>query len=190
MSGDPTLDVSVFDGVLRDRTDDPAAAVEAFTHSGGTAAMWCASAVLVVALALVRRRGDAVLVGGAMFTGLVLMSALKRLWRRERPPIPERLVDVDSYSFPSGHAMMTAIFAVTVGFVVVTSVGPRVLEATLAALLVVFTLGIGLSRVYLAAHWATDVAAGWLFGVVWGAVWIVARRSAWRVAWPRRHRPR
>jgi len=47
----------------------------------------------------------------------------------------------------------------------------------LVFLLVLYTLAVGLSRVYLAAHWMTDVLAGWAFGVLWAAFWILLTRT-------------
>ena len=76
-------------------------------------------------------------------------------------------------SFPSGHAMMTAILATALAVVVVRT-WPRGDRRRTAALVVLacYTLLVGLTRVYLAAHWVTDVVAGWVLGVVWAMLWV------------------
>ncbi len=40
------------------------------------------------------------------------------------------------------------------------------------AALATYTLAIGFSRVYLAAHWLTDVVVGWIFGITWAVLWV------------------
>jgi membrane-associated phospholipid phosphatase len=79
-------------------------------------------------------------------------------------------------SFPSGHALQSlstflALALVAVFFLPRGRAGLLVVAGVLAA-------GVGWSRVYLGVHWATDVAAGWLFAGVWVAIvlWLVVGR--------------
>ncbi|QNG22650.1 phosphatase PAP2 family protein [Rhodococcus triatomae] len=178
-----SVDLEVLDGAVHARSAWLVDAVTVFTHTGGTLAMWVASAVVVLALWIRARRADAVLVGAGMLGVLLVMSGLKRLFARERPPVPERLVDIDSYSFPSGHAMMTAAFVVLVAVVLARTPLPAPVLRVTWVLLALYTCAIGCSRLYLAAHWLTDVLAGWVFGVAWAmacvliARWVSARRQ-------------
>ncbi|MCQ4117977.1 phosphatase PAP2 family protein [Rhodococcus tibetensis] len=168
-----SVDHSVLDGAVVERPPWLIDLVTVITNSGGTVAAWIISLVLTATLLLQDRRRDALLVGGAMLSGWAVMSGLKLLFRRERPPLSERLVDISTYSFPSGHAMMTAILAGVVGTVVVRLVALPHVRAAALTVLAFYTLMVGLSRVYLAAHWITDVLAGWAFGGVWAAFWIL-----------------
>lgn len=82
---------------------------------------------------------------------------------------------VDVYSFPSGHATMSMV---VYGFAAVLSAGElpsrwRVFPYTMAALLIA---GIALSRIYLGAHWLSDVAGGLALGLVWVALLAIARQ--------------
>lgn len=164
------VDGAVLDEMLRVRTPWLTDVVTVVTHLGDTVVASAITLAVVAASAIRGRRADALLVGGAMVTGFVLMSALKLLFGRDRPPVPVRLADEATYSFPSGHATMSAILVCVVGAVVVRVVG-RVGPLVVAGL-AAWTLAIGLSRVYLAAHWFTDVVAGWVLGVLWAALWI------------------
>ncbi|NIL76734.1 phosphatase PAP2 family protein [Rhodococcus kyotonensis] len=155
----------------------------AITTLGNTVSMFVLSVVVCVALLVSKRVPDAIMVGGAMLTGWGAMSLGKLLWGRDRPPIPERLVEISTYSFPSGHAMMSAILATTVTALMWRSTVSWRRNPVVLVLPAVASLSIGFSRIYLGAHWTTDVLAGWVFGVLWGlaAVAITARsRSAVR----------
>jgi len=96
------------------------------------------------------------------------IGLLKNLYGRERPP--EALVEVTSGSFPSGHAIAGAVLAVgaVVAFV---PAGPE--RRNLEMLAAGFALLMSGSRLYLGAHYLTDVVAGVAFGAaaaVGGAV--------------------
>ncbi|GCE40411.1 phosphatase PAP2 family protein [Rhodococcus sp. USK10] len=172
-----SFDQSILDSAVEERTPWLIDVVTVITHSGGTVAAWIVSTVLTVALLLQDRRREAVLVAGAMLSGLAVMTALKNLFERQRPPLPDRLVEISSFSFPSGHAMMTAILAGVLVAVVLRDVLVRHVRITLVFLLVLYPLAVGLSRVYLGAHWMTDVLAGWAFGALWAAFWILLTRT-------------
>ncbi|MDF3312638.1 phosphatase PAP2 family protein [Rhodococcus sp. T2V] len=172
-----SFDQSILDSAVEERTPWLVDVVTVITHSGGTVAAWIVSTVLTVALLLQDRRREAVLVAGAMLSGLAVMTALKNLFERQRPPLPDRLVEISSFSFPSGHAMMTAILASVLVAVVLRDVLVRRVRITLVFLLVLYPLAVGLSRVYLGAHWMTDVLAGWAFGALWAAFWILLTRT-------------
>ncbi|MFC7448119.1 phosphatase PAP2 family protein [Rhodococcus daqingensis] len=178
------IDQSVLDSVLDIRTPWLTDVVTVITNLGGTVASWVITSVIVLALLARRHRAEALLVGGAMFTGQLVMSLLKLAFGRARPPEPERLVVEVTHSFPSGHAMMSSILVCVVGAVIVRLAGSpawsrrsapdRWRTPMLFAGLALWTLAIGLSRVYLGAHWLTDVIAGWLFGAAWAGLWIWA----------------
>jgi undecaprenyl-diphosphatase len=100
--------------------------------------------------------------GGAQ----VLNSILKGLFQRTRPSPHLGLLPGQSFSFPSGHAMVSAAFYVFLAYLGwrVLRGGWRVVWVGLIALLVLL---IGLSRMYLGVHYPTDVLAGYAAGFVW-----------------------
>jgi undecaprenyl-diphosphatase len=83
----------------------------------------------------------------------------KAYFHRGRPPNP--LVATSGFSFPSGHAVAGAATAVALVLVLMSS-GPRRRKWELAA--IAFASIMALSRVYLNAHWLSDVVAGVLLG--------------------------
>jgi len=151
---------------------------------------WVASVVVAISvavLAMLRRIVDAVV----LVTGFVLaqagVSITKALIERPRPG--DALVDVDSSSFPSGHATTAVTYVVLAAIVArtvrrtSTQIGLLVGAAVVAAL-------IGFSRVYLRVHYLSDVTSGWAMGLaIFSLVAVVAlvvshvrkneRRSQW-----------
>ena len=164
----------ILDWMVEHRIDWLTTVFWVITTVGNTVSMFLLSAVVVVVLLRVRRKSDAVVVAGSMLTGWGLMNALKFAFARERPPTPERLVDIASHSFPSGHAMMSMVLATVAIAVMLRSPDPWLHRPVLLTLPVVAALLIGFSRIYLGAHWTTDVLAGWVFGALWGLGWIYA----------------
>lgn len=103
----------------------------------------------------------------AIFAAFWLAEAvsflLKLSFRRERPVLWEGALHPDSYSFPSGHALKSmAVYGV--GFLLLASLYPaRKIPLLIFAGALIFL--IGLSRVYLGAHWASDVLGGFVIGI-------------------------
>jgi undecaprenyl-diphosphatase len=121
--------------------------------------------------------GRALALVGATATGALVLGAAKQVIGRVRPPQELAAIPLPtSYSFPSGHAMMSLIVFGGIGLVVLSLLGLR--RGWLPALgLLVFGLAVGVTRVYLGVHWSSDVTAGWLLGgswlLLWAAGWVV-----------------
>ena len=100
--------------------------------------------------------------------GMLLNVLLKDIFRRARPAFEHPLLTLDSYSFPSGHAAAATLFYGVLAAYMICRVSAwrwRVVIALLATLMVAL---VGLSRIYLGAHYPSDVLAavaassGWL----------------------------
>jgi undecaprenyl-diphosphatase len=90
-----------------------------------------------------------------------------------------RLVEVQTPSFPSGHAMLSAIGFLTLGTLLAAGARRRRHRAYILTVAVLLTLLVGSSRVWLGVHWPTDVLAGWCLGAAWAmGCWLALRR--WR----------
>jgi len=134
--------------------------------------------VLAVAGSLaVRRQVHAlVLLLVATVGGVVLNELLKRAFARPRPPLAFHLTEVRSMSFPSGHAMESAIIYLTMAALLARLVQPRRLRLYFIGLAFFLTFVVGVSRVYLGVHYPSDVLAGWTAGLAWALLcWTVAR---------------
>ncbi|MCI0619456.1 phosphatase PAP2 family protein [Candidatus Wolfebacteria bacterium] len=123
-------------------------------------------ALLAIVLLWRRRAGAVFVLLGASALGYLTEFVTKTALRAPRPPVA--LVDVSSvWSFPSGHTIAaTIIFGVLI--YVLASSRPRPFLHTLyTGLCILGALAVAGSRVYLGAHWLSDVLAGVAVGVFW-----------------------
>lgn len=118
-------------------------------------------------LLMLGKRRTAVLLLVAIGGGLLLGTGLKDLFDWPRPDLVPHAVQVATQSFPSSHAMMSAVTYLTLGALLARAQPRRRLKRYLLGTAVVLTLLIGSSRVYLGVHWPTDVLAGWWVGAAW-----------------------
>jgi membrane-associated phospholipid phosphatase len=122
------------------------------------------------ALWLKHHWASALLFAGSVLGGFALNALLKIAYARQRPDLWPALVTELTYSFPSGHATMATVFFGGAAAVVLhLSRRPLVRAAALVSATAT-ALTIAASRVYLGAHWTTDVAAGALVGLFWVSV--------------------
>ena len=143
--------------------------------------------VVVAVLLLVRKeRASAIFVVVTAGTGALLNTGLKMIFARARPDVATALAVARWYSYPSGHAMGSFIT-----FGALAYLGLRqpwrwsIKSAVLAAALTMVAL-VGLSRVYLGVHWASDIAGGWSAGTVWLVTAVVAFEMLLRLRQRRR----
>lgn len=146
------------------------------TALGGIAVLTLLVVGVVFYLLSVGKRGTALLVGGAVGSGAILSALLKLGFDRPWPDLIAHLSHAYSSSFPSGHAMLSAVTYLTLGVLLARAHERRRTKIIVMAYGVTLTVLIGLSRIYLGVHWPTDVMAGWALGAAWAALW-------WLIAW-------
>ena len=91
---------------------------------------------------------------------------LKKFINRARPDA-EYLVQVETLSYPSGHAMMSMAFYGFLIYLIYNFKINKLLKTGIICFLVLLIGSIGLSRIYLGVHFPSDVAGGYLAGLIW-----------------------
>ncbi len=134
-------------------------------------------AVTVFAVAVFWRRGerrDAVFVGLALVGAQVLSNAMKLVFRRERPFFSDPLASERTYSFPSGHALVSLAVYGSIALVLAKRLPTHRQRVALISGAAVLVLAIGVSRLYLGVHFLSDVLAGYAAGAAWLGLLYVA----------------
>ena len=158
------------------------------TALGGIAALTLAIAAVAGFLFLQRNYRVMWLVLGASAGGLVLSTATKALFHRDRPELVPHLSQVMTTSFPSGHSMLSAAVYLTLGVLLARTVTDLRTKLYLVVVPLLLSFLVGLSRVYMGVHFPTDVLAGWALGIVWAVLcWLTARALEGRRAIERGH---
>lgn len=123
-----------------------------------------------------KRHWYSIKVPAVALSSLLLMLILKLTFRRDRPHNP-LLQAAKGFSFPSGHALMSVTFYGLMILIIWQNITKAWLRWTLSVFLTLLIVAIGLSRVYLRVHYASDVLAGFTVGLVWLllSLWILAR---------------
>lgn len=100
--------------------------------------------------------------GGELFVWII-----KNIIERPRPPLAEALVIENSYSFPSGHSFIAIAFYGLITFFLFETFKRKWLKAITLILGLILVVLIGASRIYLGAHWPSDVLASYASGLAW-----------------------
>ncbi|MEU3368872.1 phosphatase PAP2 family protein [Streptomyces sp. NPDC006660] len=115
------------------------------------------------------RKGRRYAVAGVLTVlalGQVVRYGLMAAVARPRPAAVDWATTASGHSFPSGHTATSALTAGLLAWAVVTRSGRSAARPTIAVLSL-WAVAVGLSRVYLGVHWASDVLGGWLFASLW-----------------------
>lgn len=144
-----------------------------FTTIGNVEYILPITLVLIAYLLYTKQRLYALIVlfgmGGAAAANIIL----KLLFHRDRPTFWQSLITETGYSFPSGHAMLSAALILCI-IAIVWRTKYRWLAIIVGAVVVIM---IGLSRLYLGVHYPTDIIAGWSASAVWVAIVVVLSKG-------------
>ncbi|MDO1580628.1 phosphatase PAP2 family protein [Rhizobium oryzicola] len=158
-------------------------ALNDITSLGGVTVLSIITLLSCLYLLLARRRDVAIFMLISVAGGYAVSALLKLGIARPRPDIVPHLVDVHDLSFPSGHAMLSAVTYLTIGALLARAQPTRATRLFMIGAAIFLTLIVGISRVFLGVHYPTDVLGGWCAGALWAMLcWFVARKTLQRPA--------
>lgn len=169
------LDLATVQLLDRLRTDDVAALATGITELGATRSIVVVTLVGVASLVVRGSWHGAVAVAVSVTATQAVVYGIKALVARGRPPDSTAVVDAAGYAFPSAHAASgVALYGLLALFVLRRLEGR--IRVAVSVLAVVCVGSLGLTRVYLGAHYPSDVLAGWLVGALVAAgAWSLGR---------------
>ncbi|MBI2022486.1 phosphatase PAP2 family protein [Candidatus Daviesbacteria bacterium] len=126
--------------------------------------------ILVVLFGLFRLWREGIILFLSVFGAAVLTTVLKELVARSRPD-PNLILQIghieNGYSFPSGHVLTSMGLYGFLLFLTFTKLKKGNLRTILISVLMLFLILMGLSRIYLGAHWFSDTLGSYLLGMIW-----------------------
>ncbi|HKU40986.1 MAG TPA: phosphatase PAP2 family protein [Polyangiales bacterium] len=161
------FDHAVLSRVIQLRTPGLNGIAVDITALGSVTVVSLITSVAVICFAIGRHWSSVAQLIFASIGGGFLSTVLKHVLERERPAELGRLVQVASFSYPSGHSLAAASVYVTLAITVARLVDSR--SPRVAAFVFAFglSLTVGFSRAYLGVHYPSDIAAGLLLGTGW-----------------------
>lgn len=174
-----SIDTDIFDGINPYVSEGTTRIMHFFSFLGNHIFLAPLSLLLIIYFIVRKKKWMAIETATVMISSLLLMSLLKRLVQRERPPFP--LVDgITNFSFPSGHSFMSMVFYGLMIWYAAAYIDNKWLRL-ITILILSFTIAaIGFSRIYLRVHYASDVVAGFCFAYIWllACIWFVDKRES------------
>lgn len=105
-------------------------------------------------------------VAATAIVSTVLNKVIKNIVARPRPDEALRLLEIDGYSFPSGHAMNNAAIYIAIMLCLLPLCKTKTQKGIVIAIFTIIPLIIGVSRVYFNVHFTSDVICGWCLGAI------------------------
>lgn len=140
--------------------------MEGVTYFASATFLQISYGVLFVLYLILKNFKRALEIAAVGIGGFLVNYFMKLSFHRTRPPHP--LIDpLQNFSFPSGHATSAFIFYGLLAYLIWKTNIPKLYKCFAGAMLILFSLLIGFSRVYLRMHYASDVAAGLCIGFAW-----------------------
>jgi membrane-associated phospholipid phosphatase len=174
--------------VSRDNSRHVRHAMIVFTEIGSPEAMTGLTVLVALGLLMRRRRLLALIWLLAMIATPVLNLGLKSVFARDRPPFRDPIIVESTHSFPSGHSMGAVIAFGMLTYFLLLVLSDRREKVAIVVIAVALAGLIGFSRIYLGAHYFSDVVGGFAVGGAWLSVCISGAESARRRLRHRHHK--
>lgn len=162
------FDSFIYTLVTKNKNDIITNIYKFITFFGSTAFM-VALAVFFLVIFYKNKKGGIIAVG--LIISTIINNVIKVIVRRQRP-IDLMMVEENTFSFPSGHTMAAVTMYGLLIYLMWQSKIDKKLKIIVTVLLSLLIVGIGLSRIYLGAHYASDVIASVIVSSVWLIIYI------------------
>ena len=164
-----SFDISIYNVIMSLKSGFTTFIMKAVTRFGDAEIL-----ILITIICLIFIRNKKI--GGSIAINLASVGlinyVLKKIIQRPRPPLEFRMVEESSFSFPSGHAMASmAFYGLIIYFINKNMKNEKLKKKTSISLSILIFL-IGISRIYLGVHYASDVIAGFAISIVYLVLYI------------------
>ena len=159
-----SMDTSIYNVISNNIISDSLTPTVVFlTNIGGT--VFLIVLTLILLLTIKNKK-----IGLSIISNIVIITILNQLLKRilQRPrPTEFRIVEETGYSFPSGHSITSMVFYGYLVYLTYKYINNKKIKIPLIIFLILLIPTIGLSRIYLGVHYASDVLCGFLLGTIY-----------------------
>lgn len=167
----------VRNGIHRFSTPAVTLGMRGVTILGGPLFLFSLSFVVSVGFFVKKNYRAMILLTAAIVGSSLLNEVLKASFHRTRPLPFFDIMTPNSYSFPSGHALMSFCFFSSMAALISWRSKSRTVRITVWALASILIVAIGVSRIYLGVHYPSDVVAGYAAAFIWIMFIVVVDRA-------------
>ncbi len=152
-------------------------AMQATTLLGSVLFLACSGALISIGFVLAKWRRSLIVFSITMAGAAILNLTLKASFRRIRPasffdtPLPS------SFSFPSGHALLSLCFYCAIAYLLAAHVENPAIRCSAWLIAVLLIVAVGFSRIYLGVHYPSDVLAAYAAATFWMVTVILIDRA-------------
>jgi undecaprenyl-diphosphatase len=169
--GGGNVDRQVINVVINTRTTNLNPIFIFITNTGNTIPTIIIASVITLLFIYYKKNLEAAVYPAYVLLIFLLNEGIKDIVKRPRPGII-RLVSAGNYSFPSGHAMISMGSMLFLTYLIIIHINKKRLSMILRIILILYTVVLGLSRVYVGVHYISDVIGGWFFASVYAGIGI------------------
>ena len=125
----------------------------------------------IISMTMIRDKKINILLTVCLILGTIINNVIKLIFARERPDINPLMVE-DTYSFPSGHSMMSMILYGYLIYLVYNHFKISKYKLLIVLGLSILIFSIGFTRIYLGVHYVSDVIGGFVLGIAYLIIYI------------------
>ena len=172
-----TIDLLIYKLIVQNMRNDILTNIyKVITNFGGA---YCLIIISILSLIYIKDKKIALAVPLNLIIITILNSILKNIVERPRP-IGYRLIDETGYSFPSGHSMVSSAFYGLIIYFIWKNVKNKKVRNVFCVLLGILIFLIGISRIYLGVHYATDVIGGFLISITYLIIFTITFKAIYK----------
>lgn len=121
--------------------------------------------IIVIILLIFLKKKYKILLSANVAVTVLLNQLLKHIIARPRPPLAERLITQNGFSYPSGHTMTTTCLYGVLIYIIIKEIKNKKIKYLLVTLCMFMIIAIGLSRIFVRVHFPSDVLSGYLLTI-------------------------
>ena len=159
------FDNSIYTIVTANMNDNLTVFYKIFTFLGSTIFMISLCVVLFLVFILKKRKDYAFIEASVLIVSTIINNVVKFIIRRERPEVLKLVIE-KSFSFPSGHTMASVSLYGIIIYLIIKSEMQKKYKIILSVIIGIIPILVMLSRIYLGAHFASDVIGACILSTI------------------------